>query len=102
MYSGMPTIIAESVPDKEVSAATGLNAVVRTTFQGAAATVIAILMSINAVNVEGAALMSSEGLYWTIGVMIAVVIIAMIVLLRIPTPVADAEPGPKVSQTARQ
>src|SRR5699024_12859697 len=62
IYSGMPTIIAESVPGEEVSAATGLNAVIRTTFQGVAATVVAILMSINSVRVENAEVMSKHDL----------------------------------------
>lgn len=101
MYSGMPTIIAESVPDNEVSAATGLNAVVRTTFQGAAATVVAILMSINAVRLGDSTVMSSQGLNWTVGAMIAVVITAMIVLLRIPAFSAKTETTHKTAQTVR-
>jgi len=99
MYSGMPTIIAESVPDKEVSAATGLNAVIRTTFQGVAATAVAILMSINAVYLDGSAVMSGQGLNWTIGVMIAVVITAIIILIRIPGSGVKNEAAQKTAQT---
>src|SRR5699024_9321656 len=84
IYSGMPTIIAESVPDEEVSAATGLNAVIRTTFQGVAATVVAILMSINSVRVENTEVMSTHGLNWVVAVNIALVVLAMFLLIRLP------------------
>lgn len=84
IYSGMPTIIAESVPGEEVSAATGLNAVIRTTFQGVAATVVAILMSINSVRVENTEVMSTHGLNWVVAVNIALVVLAMFLLIRLP------------------
>lgn len=78
-YSGMPTIIAESVTTPEVSAATGLNVVVRTVFQGVASAIVAVLLAINTIEVGGGAtVMSRTGFNWVIGAMILMSLLAIV------------------------
>lgn len=100
-YSGMPTIITEAVTTEDVSAATGLNVVVRTTFQGAAATVLAVLLSINEIRVGGSSFMSQVGFNWAIGAIVGTALLTMLVVVFVPNRrVADAEAGAARPQEA--
>ncbi len=94
LYSGMPTVIVECVPPERTSAATGVNAVIRTTFQAVASSIVAILLTTAPITVGDYTFTSTTGLYLVVGVCIATCILTLVVVSRIPTP----ERRPAVSQ----
>lgn len=77
-YAGLPTLLAECVPAAETSAATGIQAVVRTAFQGTASAVIGVLLALNAVQVGQASFVSETGVNTTVFLGILAVAVALV------------------------
>ncbi|TDC95588.1 MFS transporter [Actinomadura sp. 7K507] len=61
-YGALPTLIAECVPPEETSAAVGMQAVVRTTFQGVAASFSGVFLARGEIEVGELAFLSEQGL----------------------------------------
>ncbi|QKW35554.1 MFS transporter [Actinomadura sp. NAK00032] len=61
-YGALPTLIVECVPPEETSAAVGMQAVVRTTFQGVAASFSGVFLARGEIKVGDLAFLSEKGL----------------------------------------
>lgn len=61
-YGALPTLIVECVPEDETSAAVGMQAVVRTTFQGVAASFSGVFLARGEIKVGDMAFLSEQGL----------------------------------------
>lgn len=85
LYSGMPTIIIESVLPEVSSTAAAINTVVRTAFQAVAASVVGVLLAIAPVTAEGTPFISTTGFSLVVAVLIATCILAIVVLFCIPS-----------------
>lgn len=84
LYSGMPTVIVECVTPEQTSTATGINAVVRTTFQAVSASLVAILLTVSPMVLGDNTFTSLTGLYLVIGTCMVTCVLTMIVVSRIP------------------
>ncbi|MCF8609271.1 MFS transporter [Gordonia sp. HY285] len=96
LYAGMPTVIVECVTPEHTSTATGINAVVRTTFQAVAASLVAILLTVSPIILGDNSFTSRTGLNLVVGVCIAACLLTMVVVSRIPAqqpPHAQGEPS---------
>ncbi|GAA2404846.1 MFS transporter [Actinomadura vinacea] len=81
-YGALPTLIVECVPAEETSAAVGMQAVVRTTFQGVAASFSGIFLAQGEIKVGDLAFLSEQGLRTTAIVAIASSVLGL--LLAVP------------------
>ncbi|MFB4306841.1 MFS transporter [Actinomadura sp. GTD37] len=77
-YGALPTLIVECVPEEETSAAVGMQAVVRTTFQGVAASFSGVFLARGEIKVGELAFLSEEGLRTTVVVAIAASVIGLL------------------------
>ena len=84
LYSGMPTVIVECVPQERTSAATGVNAVIRTTFQAVASSIVALMLTTSPIVVDGNSYTSLTGLYLVIGACVVTSLLTLFVVSRIP------------------
>ncbi|MFE2771076.1 MFS transporter [Microbacterium resistens] len=105
LYSGMPTVIVECVPAELTSTATGMNAVVRTTFQAVASSLVAILLTTAPVLVGDSSFVSRTGLTLVVGVCVATCVLTVLVVSRIPrgpaSPPRVADPNRSVTEETR-
>lgn len=99
LYSGMPTIIVETVQPDQTSTAAAVNAVTRTTFQAVAASLIGIMLAFAPIMADGVPFVSSTGFSLVMGVLIGTCVLAIVVVLFIPSstpahrPMTDATAG---------
>ena len=99
LYSGMPTIIVETVQPDQTSTAAAVNAVTRTTFQAVAASLIGIMLAFTPIIADGAPFVSTAGFSLVMGVLIGTCVLGIIIVLLIPSnapaerPMADATAG---------
>lgn len=90
LYSGMPTIIVETVQPDQTSTAAAVNAVTRTTFQAVAASFIGIMLAFTPIIADGVPYVSSAGFSLVMGTLVATCVLAIIVVCLIPSSASAA------------
>ncbi|MDV8071358.1 MFS transporter [Rhodococcus sp. IEGM 1366] len=98
LYGGLPTLIAECVPESQTSAAVGMQAVVRTTFQGVASSIAGLFLAQGAVNIGSHAFPGTQGiqttLYFAAGVSLIACALAYLASRKRETDSDDLRIGP--------
>ena len=80
-YGALPTLIVECVPEEETSAAVGMQAVVRTTFQGVASSFSGVFLARGEIKVGDLAFLSEDGLRITVVVAIGASVIGLLLAI---------------------
>lgn len=93
-FAGLPMLIVECVPQTETSAATGMQVVVRTAFQGVGTAVIGVLLALNTINIGTRSFMSHTGLQAAVFVGMAISAIGLVLVFivsRLKAPASDTD-----------
>ena len=95
VFAGLPMLIVECVPQIETSAATGMQVVVRTAFQGVGTAVVGVLLALSTVDVGPRSFMSESGLQATVltGMAVSALGLALVYVVsrvRVPEPLGNS------------
>lgn len=97
-YGALPTLIVECVPEDETSAAVGMQAVVRTAFQGVASSFAGLFLARDQVHLGKVAFLSETGLrttvYVALGACVAGFAVALLAARYRSSTLREPEPEP--------